>query len=418
MKIAIVGAEDSVEKIYKILYKNNYDIEFILKKEDKIEKTTKYIIENKEKVDGFYLTGIGVYHALLKNDEEKIETPVVFSKRGPLGLLKTFCEIKDIENKKIGFDIVEEKIFLDLCEEFKLNIENYYHQEYNFEKTEKEYLKKYIELYKKDEINCVLTSFGYIFLELKKRKFQVYRIESTNFEIEDDFRELLYRIKLKKAQQNKISAIIFKIGLDCGLRKIFEKRVLMEKMLIEYSKDVKGTIQGIAADEYIIISNSELVKNEYNLQMISKIIDFTKDIKIYVGIGEGDTVFNAEKNARTALKFCKKEKENTVFICADKYIQGPLFAKNEYIFEKNKKIDDIKNKTNINIDVLQKISLNQKKDKNTYFSSLELAKILNLSERSVNRIIKKLMKIDLIDSKKEELKLGVGRPRRVFNFKF
>lgn len=420
MKIAIVGAEDSVEKIYKILSKNNQDVELVLKKEDKIENTTRYICENKDKVDGFYLTGIGVYHALLRDEKEKIDTPVVFSKRSILGILKSFLEIKELKTKKIGFDVVEEKVFLDLCEEFNLNIQSYYHQEYNFEKTEKEYLKKYIELYKTKEVNCILTSFGYIYRELKKKKIPVYRIESTNLEIEEDFRELLYRIKLKKAQQNMISTVIFKINSNYTVNKLFEKRGIIEKMLLEYSKDVKGSVQGVAADEYIIISNSELVKKDFNLHLIHKLLELLKKngIDIYVGIGEGDTVFNAEKNARNALRFCKKENENTIFICGDNYIKGPLFNEHEYVFEKNEKIEEIKNKTNINTDILQKISLNQKNDENTYFSSLELSKLLNLTERSVNRIIKKLIELELVESKKEDIKVGVGRPRRVFKFKF
>ena len=43
MKIAIVGAADSVDKIYNTLEKKYTDIEFILKKEDKIEKMLKII---------------------------------------------------------------------------------------------------------------------------------------------------------------------------------------------------------------------------------------------------------------------------------------------------------------------------------------------------------------------------------------
>lgn len=47
MRIAIVGAADSVDKIYNILEKKYIDIEFVLKKEDKIEKIHEVLEEIK-----------------------------------------------------------------------------------------------------------------------------------------------------------------------------------------------------------------------------------------------------------------------------------------------------------------------------------------------------------------------------------
>ena len=54
MKIAIVGAEDSVNKTYNILKNTNYNVTFFLKKEDQIKNTTKWIMQEEENFDGFF----------------------------------------------------------------------------------------------------------------------------------------------------------------------------------------------------------------------------------------------------------------------------------------------------------------------------------------------------------------------------
>lgn len=56
MRIAIVGAPDSVEKIYRILSSKYENIDFILKKEEKIDNMLKILEEMKDEVDGVYQT--------------------------------------------------------------------------------------------------------------------------------------------------------------------------------------------------------------------------------------------------------------------------------------------------------------------------------------------------------------------------
>ena len=118
MRIAIVGAADSVDKIYNILEKKYIDIEFVLKKEDKIEKIHEVLEEIKDEVDGIYLTGIGVYYSLVNNSKFDLEKPVVYTRRGSIGLIKSFWELKEeknnILNLKLGIDVVEEEILLNV----------------------------------------------------------------------------------------------------------------------------------------------------------------------------------------------------------------------------------------------------------------------------------------------------------------
>lgn len=53
-----------------------------------------------------------------------------------------------------------------------------------------------------------------------------------------------------------------------------------------------------------------------------------------------------------------------------------------------------------------------------FFTSYELAKYLNITERSINRILKILIENNYVEEKKDTSKIGAGRPRRIFKFNF
>lgn len=150
MKIAIIGAPDSVDKIYSLLSSAYSEIDFITRSTEKIDDMINFIQDIEEKVDGFYLTGIGVYSAL--NEKTNIAKPVVYTKRGITGIVKSFWDfqkdnygILDLKDIKIGIDVVDEKDFLETLSEFNIEIKSYDLQKYNYQKSEEEYLKEYLK---------------------------------------------------------------------------------------------------------------------------------------------------------------------------------------------------------------------------------------------------------------------------------
>ena len=92
MKIAIIGAPDSVKKVYSILSSAYREINFVTRSTEKIDDMINFIQDIEESVDGFYLTGIGVYSAL--NEKTNITKPVVYTKRGITGIMKSFWEFQ------------------------------------------------------------------------------------------------------------------------------------------------------------------------------------------------------------------------------------------------------------------------------------------------------------------------------------
>lgn len=427
MKIAIIGAPDSVKKVYSILSSAYSEINFVTRSTEKIDDMINFIQDIEENVDGFYLTGIGIYSA--SNEKTNIKKPVVYTKRGITGIVKSFwdfqkdnCGTSILKNMKIGIDVVDEKDFLETLEEFNIKIKSYYLQKYDYQKTEAEYLEEYLKKIKSGEINCVFTAFGYIYSALKEKNIPVYRVQATNSEIKKEFKNLLDRIKMSKAENSKISVEIIKILKSERIsNNILSDKLQFEKELLAYSQMVDGNIQTLGNDEYLILSNKGLLNAPENINTILSIIKnySSKGLIISIGIGEGNTMFLSEKNARIALKISMGNGNNSIFFSDGSEVKGPLMEKREILYKNSsdKKILEVSKNTGVSALYLEKIkSVIKKQDKNS-FTSVELAEFLNISERSTNRIIKKIIEAGYA-SVEYENSFGAGRPRRKTQFNF
>ena len=90
----------------------------------------------------------------------------------------------------------------------------------------------------------------------------------------------------------------------------------------------------------------------------------------------------------------------------------------QYSDSVNKDIFELSKKIGISSTYLEKLkSIIKKYGKNT-FSSKELAEIFEISERSVNRLLKKIIENGYGEEAEFENTPGAGRPRRKIKFNF
>lgn len=428
MKIAIIGAPDSVEKIYNILSSEYKEVNFFKYPKEKIEEMIPLIQKLENDMDGIYLTGIGVYSSLnLKTDLSN--KTFVYTKRGEMGIIKAFLylqkDYETIENLKIGIDLVEEKILKDVFDEYEIKIKAYYLQEYEYSKTEEEYLKNYLKKLEKKEIDCVITAFGYIYYYLKRLNIPVYRLQATNTEIKSEFKKLELMTKIKKLEKTGIGVQIIKLikkNISELTQKTLQSKNNFETQLLNYAKEIQGNIQFLGNEEYYILANKGLLLEEESLKKINTLIKDTtkKDFYIGIGIGEGQTILQAETNGRKALKLSLSKNKNEIYFYDGENITGPLLTKNvlQYKDSVDKDIFELSKKIGISSTYLEKLkSIIKKYSKNT-FSSKELAEIFEISERSVNRLLKKIIENGYGEEAEFENTPGAGRPRRKIKFNF
>ncbi len=424
MRIAIMGASDSVEKIYKVLSQEEENIEFIKYAEDEIKKLIDLARNIDTGIDGIFLTGIGVYSEL--SSQIRFEQPVVYTERGIIGIIKAMCEFrmdwKDIKNARIALDIIEEKDLLDVFNEFNIEVKSYDIQKYLPSKNEEDYIKYYLEKYEEKQIECIFTSFGYIYNYLKNHDIPVYRIQATNIDIKNRFAELKNSIRLKnmneRATQIQVIQVVEKNG---ELYNSIEGQVQLEEEILMYSREIEGMMQTTNPNEYLIISNKGALLSRENINSLSKIVNNCKlnNIILGIGIGEGVTLYQSEINARNALRKSVSEKQGNIYFYDGENVVGPILRESQIKYKNlaDKKTLQLSKEIGISYQYIEKINGVINKLGRDEFTSQELSEILSISERSANRILKNIIDKGYGEESNLENSLGAGRPRRKIKIK-
>ncbi|MBU3196713.1 hypothetical protein KPL26_08495 [Clostridium algidicarnis] len=424
MKIAIMGASDSVEKIYKVLSTEHKDIEFVKYAEDEIKKLIDMTRDIDSEIDGIFLTGIGVYSEI--TSKVRFEKPVVYTERGIIGIIKAllefYVECDDTKNTRIALDIIEEKDLIEVLNEFNIQVKSYDIQKYLPSKNEGDYLKYYLEKYQSEDIDCIFTSFGYIYNYLKKHNIPVYRIQATNIDIKNRFFKLKNSVSLKSINECAIQVQIIEVVKGNGELYHSENHNLqLEEEILMYSKEIEGMMQTINPNEYLIISNKGAALSVENISTLYRIINGckSKNIILGVGIGEGVTIYQSENNARNALRKSTFEKQGNIYFYDGENVVGPIFKKNQIKYKNLVDEETLKLSKEIGISYqyIEKISSVIKKLGRDEFTSKELSEILFISERSANRILKSIIDKGYGEESNLENSLGVGRPRRKIKIK-
>jgi hypothetical protein len=303
-----------------------------------------------------------------------------------------------------------------------------YSRPYSNEYDEDEYVKWHISLYENKEIDIMFTGFGGVYTELKKLGYPVFRLEATIYSIKNCYKFIKQRHKFNIARNSQIAVSILKlIDYKNEKEKYYSDMLKMadiDKKVVEYAREINGSIFKFGRREYVVFLNKGAAQNSNNYRLL---YDLKKEKKLMgfilcAGIGLGHTAYQAELNAYNSLKRSELSKNNEVFIIDEKEnVIGPLKSEKELhysIISKDKHILEISKKTGVSFEYIAKIISINKLKQNKIYDSKELADYLNISERSANRIIKKLVSSDYARIYAKKSNANIGRPRVVFEMQF
>ncbi|MGL4970659.1 MAG: hypothetical protein ACRC45_03405 [Cetobacterium sp.] len=427
MRIAIVGYPDSVKKILKTLEPQYPQIKFITYEIEKLGSFVEDLKELKGKIHGFFSTGIGVHSEIVS--KLNIDVPMIYSNREAGSVLKALWEVREdyskINNLRIGFDIVERDVLMDTLEEFGIFLKSVTVQEYEADKVESDFLDEHIRNFVKNEVDCIFTAFGYVYDYFKKKGKPVYRLQATKNEIINQMEALLKDIKINENSKNRIGVKILKVT------KRFKKdenyydksafRMKLNQMFFKYSKEIHGSYQELIEHEYIFFTTQRILETKDSEVCFLKMLNEISILggKVSVGIGYAENIQEASINAKKALNISLMNEKGEIYLFSDSKIRGPLYKRNR--FDYNTKISDTIDKEAKKIGVtakyLSKIKALQESFRKKEFTSKELAEVLEITERSVNRIIKPIIENGFAEILEYEVCSKVGRPRRVIKFK-
>ncbi|MGL5315169.1 MAG: transcriptional regulator [Peptostreptococcaceae bacterium] len=428
MKIGIIGPSDSGHKIANYINEIDKNIETKLYMKEKVIEALEIIDDCEEECDAIIFTGCGVSSAVKSKRELKL--PNAFVSRGGTSITKAFWQIKD-ENMsldKFSIDVVENEILEDILKEIDINSQEVFSLPFSSDIDEMEYAKWHIKLFEENKIDVMLTGFGGVYNELKKQGYPVYRLEATRPLIKVCYETLINKYALSKAQSSQLAVEILNLANYKGDKDNYYTNMIkkseLDKIIVEYVRSIQGSLFNFGRDEYIVFAHRGAIDNEENY---NKLFNLQKDIKssgfsLGVGIGIGNTAYQAESNGYNALKRCLSSNDFEIYLIDEnEVIKGPLGSDIELsysLISSDENIINISQNTGLSCESIAKIMAINETRQSKVYDTKELADYLNISDRSARRILNKLVETEFARVYAKETSKGGGRPKNLIEVLF
>lgn len=350
--------------------------------------------------DGVLFTGIAVLEAI--RAEKKIIKPYETLPKDGISLISTLMQLqKDgVKHSRISVDVVQENVIKEIIEEFGLQFDEIYTMPFDVKYEENAYSRWHSDLYNNGSVDVLLTSFGYVYETLRSKGLPSYRLYVNNTQIRQSLERLINRIESNDFLSTGIAMQLIQIkgGVDASLCSYddLQKTGKLYLEFLEYVREIQGSISIVGREDMVIFSTRGAIEKPHSRNILRKLLRWSNETKIlfYSGIGYGKTAYEAEKAARKALKNAKSCSMSAVFVVDDGVISGPIGEKEEldyYIRVDDEKLLAVSEATNISASYLTRIKALMEKNKRDTFDAKDLASALSVTERSAQRILKKLI---------------------------
>lgn len=430
IKIGIIGPQDSIRKILEFAKEFEESAELVpyayKVKDSAIELTSLC----QEHTDLVLYTGEAPYRIALQAGI--IRKPALFLPRNGSCIYKALWEMRNdgVEIKNISTEGLLKEEVLETASELGIeDFGNVYTFDIfnNFNVDYVQIADYHTRLFKEGSVGAVITAFSKIYEMLKDHEIPVYKVFPTKSLIRENLHKALLLGKMKISKDAQVAVQIVKIrdpkGVSASEYDFMSRRNRLESMLIQYTRENLGSLFPMGRDEYLIFTNRGAIENA-DFQRRFDTRDFSKDTFNAIlssGIGFGNTVYEAENNARAALGHAAERDFHCAFIIDDNgTISGPYAKEEDLVLSyslssgKSEEIRKMADATTLSPVYIAKLrSLIEKNNKNVVDAPI-VADYLNISVRSARRILTVLTQSGFAIVKYTESKAKTGRPCHVY----
>lgn len=428
MIIGLIGPPESVDVISKLIKKIDDTITINCYVKETIRQLIDVIEPCEQECDAIIFTGCAVSNYIA--EQHAISKPYTFIGRSICSVVAAFVKMlqQDMALDAFSIDIVETQVVEDLLDAFSINAQSIYSSSFQHGVDEKEYIKWHMQLQDEKKTNIALTSLVAVYKQLKEKGYHVLYLAPTLNLVRESLNKIKKECALSRAEYSMVSVELFKLkNIYSDKNNYYNdmiKKTKVEKYLIEYIKTVQGAMFPFGRDEYIVFSNSGVVKIEQNY---NNLFELQKQIKkngfnLFVGVGIGITAYKAELNARKAMEYSIESEQQEIFQIDENHVLESYSedtAKLKYCkITSNPQIQSLSENIGLSVDsILKIISISQVRQSYTYDAN-ELADCLNITIRSARRIMNKIISAGYGTITAKEISAKGGRPKSLVEFDF
>ncbi|QEK13037.1 hypothetical protein FQB35_12315 [Crassaminicella thermophila] len=424
LKLGIIGSVDTVNKIKSVAEKQQEELEVLVYPYKHKYETVDILKKNQGKVDVLLFSGQVPY--FIAKREGVIMKPAVYIPRTGTSVYRVFWQMRNegIDYTKVSFDTIDENAIYEVINELEVSVKHLYVKPFSQDIDNDELFNFHYNLWSNDKINIAVTCVSAVYERLKEKNVPVVKLFPTTSLIREYVNKAIYKGDVEKIKATQIAVQIVKIkNKSSNMSSQYEFLKLKNKLeegLIPYTQENFGSIFPFGRDEYLIFSTRGAISDQWKSFKINKFLNDSLQLELAFGIGFGNTVHEAEANARIALGYAINEEENCCYIVDEKgKLSGPIKENDDFSLSyelavTSKEIKQIAEKVKLSPSYISKIKCILKKTGKNQMSAEELARYLGISVRSGRRILKQITDAGYGNIIAMKSVASLGRPRQIY----
>ncbi|WP_107950639.1 MarR family transcriptional regulator [Lysinibacillus parviboronicapiens] len=424
--IAVIGSLffwDNIKEYFKEFPK----VQFIHFPYTVPEESVGLIDEAASKSDILLFAGsIPYYYCYKKIQVQKIQATYIPVDELSLSLsLLSIIHSQKIELANISIDLPNKDSFYQVITEAGLQADHFFLKDYAWvyeqqremkEFQIEEYIHFHKNLYAAGKTKHVLTCLHAVFVALNQLGIpSTYMVDSKHTFVSTISKAIdAYKYSLLSSSQIAVVSI-------ASQEKSLVNNLLFLESIEKICKIFNARVSQSQSEPFVIYATRGAIRKSNIAYFQSLIGQLEKQFETFfnIGIGIGYSLHEAEIHSSQALFFTNKFKNQTSVLCLvdeDSRLLGSLF-------ENERKISLLNNDKQV-LALAEEIKMSAKNLKlmkqfigmnnNRPFSAAELAEYMNLSRRSAERIISRLIDNNYLLFIGEEHPYNQGRPRKVY----
>lgn len=440
MKIGIVGPMKwiiVIEKCLKEYYQNVKTTRIELATLEQVPNIIQYLHVQESYFDGIIFSGKIPYDII--NHAMHSKNAWIYIERNHHHLQRVLLEIalnKQYDPLNISLDCYDEKTLLKSFDEINISKDKlrYFLEIANIYKpTFIEDLKQFHRNnFYQNKVSVCITEITSIYEDLTSEGIPCFLSAPTKNDIKNTIKQLEMKMRSRVNEQSQIVVLAIEIDLPNEYSMIYENeyQIMSEKTKVTdkvylFAQRIQATVIEIGTRGYLLFSTKNILefetKNLEYISLLENIASYTTNT-ISMGIGYGITAREANYNANLGMHKSKKSSGNICYAVNDGKFIGPITSappsKENEIIKIDEKYLKISELTGVSIDTIFRIQCFIDQHKNEYCTPIELAEFLEISKRSVNRILEKLGDAGYMKIVGKKSQIGAGRPSRIVKISF
>lgn len=424
VKIAVFGCEEIIDRVNQYVEELD-DVEIVPFVYSESSEVTDLV--EKAVMCDIYLFAGALPYLYAKEKIDKKRLPAVQISFDEYMILTSFYRVRNYHNQKLNrlsIDVLDSHHVDQVLSELGIDDSEIYTKSFGEDaKVDIDKIAAHHEnLWRQGKVDFALTAIHEVEQQLMKKNIPTSCMEIPMLNIK---RAIDHSISIATLNQSKNAQIVAgyirikdfdKVKQDIGDLLSQELLLKLHQILLKYAQKTYSSVLTSNNNQFVLIGTQGIlnhITNHYRDFPLLQEIEHTLNTSVDIGFGLGLTAKQAEDNAKSALEACAHSGVSTCYIVNERNDTiGPLGVEKE--FNTSKLYQALIHRARLNNELSYNFIDFIEVRNNEPFSANDIAGYYQVTKRSAERTVKKLIAGEVIKVVGEEKPYVKGRPRKLF----